>query len=72
MTGFGLFRNYKVNSSWESVKRLKLKGVNLIIKEIPVAYEDVDRYVSQIWSNYKPLVFDISFTENVLFDAMIN
>ncbi|CAG2178113.1 unnamed protein product, partial [Oppiella nova] len=56
VTGFGLFRNYKSNPSWDCVQRLRLKGVNLRVEEIPVAYDEVDKRVALIWSRYKPFL----------------
>ncbi|KAH0546121.1 pyroglutamyl-peptidase 1 [Cotesia glomerata] len=64
VTGFGPFGEHKINASWEAVKELskisndKLKNkyeVNLIIEEIPVAYDHVDSRVPQLWKEYDPL-----------------
>ncbi|XP_008551584.1 pyroglutamyl-peptidase 1 [Microplitis demolitor] len=64
VTGFGPFGCHVVNASWEAVKELskistdKLKtqyNVNLIIEEIPVAYDHVSNRVPEIWENYDPL-----------------
>lgn len=64
VTGFGPFKEHKVNASWEAVKLLeklfdsweKSSSVNLIIDEIPVAYNDVAARVKESWEKYKPSV----------------
>ncbi|XP_022242292.1 pyroglutamyl-peptidase 1-like isoform X2 [Limulus polyphemus] len=57
VTGFGPFRFYDVNPSWRAVEelgRIGIEGVNLIVKEIPVAYSDVQERVPQLWQQYQP------------------
>ncbi|XP_076354441.1 pyroglutamyl-peptidase 1 isoform X2 [Tachypleus tridentatus] len=57
VTGFGPFRCYDVNPSWHAVKelgRIGIEGVNLIVREIPVAYSDVQEIVPQLWQQYQP------------------
>lgn len=65
VTGFGPFNNHPVNASWEAVNHLskikseiltKLYNVNLIVKEIPVVYDDVIQSIPEIWKQYNPLV----------------
>ncbi|XP_054160653.1 pyroglutamyl-peptidase 1-like [Oppia nitens] len=56
VTGFGVFRNYKLNPSWECVQRLRLKGCHLIVEEIPVVYDEVDKRVANIWTKHKPFL----------------
>lgn len=64
VTGFGLFRDYKVNASWEVAKVLPKTGIanelniNLITINIPVSYQDVDQIVPSLWSQHKP---DVSY-----------
>jgi len=60
ITGFGLFRDHLVNPSWEAIKDNSLKidrsNVNIITKQISVAYGEVDRVVSELWEEYNPLL----------------
>lgn len=62
VTGFGTFRDYKVNPSWEVARVLHTTGIieeldiNLITINIPVCYEDVDQIVPTLWSQHKPVV----------------
>ncbi|XP_060822943.1 pyroglutamyl-peptidase 1 isoform X1 [Bombus pascuorum] len=64
VTGFGPFDNHIVNASWEAAKELsklcikskELMDVEVIVKEIPVSYEDVTKYVPKFWQEYKPIV----------------
>ncbi|XP_076635615.1 pyroglutamyl-peptidase 1 [Colletes latitarsis] len=64
VTGFGPFGNHVINASWEAVKELsklhadsrELRDVKLIIKEIPVSYDDVASYVPELWKEYNPTV----------------
>lgn len=65
VTGFGLFRDYCVNASWEVAKLLPKTGIadelniNLVTLNIPVSYRDVDQIVPNIWDEYKPTVMHI-------------
>ncbi|XP_053573594.1 pyroglutamyl-peptidase 1-like protein [Bombina bombina] len=58
VTGFGPYRNYIVNSSWEAVKEFsKLgldKNVELKVMEFPVKYSEVEKKVRHIWTELKP------------------
>jgi pyroglutamyl-peptidase len=58
VTGFGLFRDYEVNASWEAVKGLPElwtdKDNNLIIEEIPVEYDYIQKQVPEKWEDKKP------------------
>lgn len=64
VTGFGPFDNHIVNASWEAVKELsklcanskELTDVQVIKKEIPVSYEDVNACIPKLWEEYKPIV----------------
>lgn len=64
VTGFGPFGKHIINASWEAVKNLSKKNseilkkqynVNLIIKEIPVAYDHVIKNIPELWQQYNPL-----------------
>lgn len=62
VTGFGPFGIHSENASWEAVKLLpgmhieEECGVRLVIEEIPVAYDDVNTTVPQLWNKHQPLV----------------
>jgi pyroglutamyl-peptidase len=62
VTGFGPFGNHKINASWEAVKCLQSLNVEeelsvrLIIVEIPVEYETVEKIVPKLWEEHKPVV----------------
>ena len=62
VTGFGPFGIHLKNASWEAVKLLpdmyveQECDVQLVIEEIPVAYEDVNTIVPELWNTYQPLV----------------
>ncbi|KAF7699091.1 hypothetical protein HF521_003833 [Silurus meridionalis] len=60
VTGFGPFRQYLVNPSWEAVKGLKKKvlGANteIHIVEIPVCYSKAHQAIAEIWHNLKPKI----------------
>lgn len=62
VTGFGPFRDYCVNASWEVAKLLPKTGIadelniNLVTLNIPVSYSDVDQIVPKLWDEYKPTV----------------
>lgn len=65
ITGFGPFGIHSKNASWEAVKLLPHMNIeeecdiSLVIVEIPVAYDDVDQIVPQLWEKYKPIVIFI-------------
>lgn len=54
VTGFGVFRNYDVNPSWEAVKLLSIPGVELVKCQIPVEYDIVDETVPKLWQEHQP------------------
>jgi len=60
VTGFGLFRDYKVNASWEVARLLPETGItqelniNLVTINIPVSYKDVDQIVPALWIQHEP------------------
>ncbi|XP_042328197.1 pyroglutamyl-peptidase 1-like protein [Sceloporus undulatus] len=58
VTGFGAFRQYLVNSSWEAAKELlKLglgKDVNVHIIELPVAYQKAKEKICKAWATLNP------------------
>ncbi|KOC68060.1 Pyroglutamyl-peptidase 1 [Habropoda laboriosa] len=64
VTGFGPFNNHIINASWEAVKELnelcanskEMNGIKVIVKEIPVSYEDVTMHIPKLWEEYKPTV----------------
>lgn len=62
VTGFGPFKNYKINASWEAVKLLPSMnieeefGIKLIIHEIPVTYGYVTENVPVLWRVHNPMV----------------
>ncbi|XP_027017180.1 pyroglutamyl-peptidase 1 isoform X1 [Tachysurus fulvidraco] len=60
LTGFGPFRQYLVNQSWEAVKGLKRMGlganIEIHIVEIPVCYSKAQQAIAEIWHNLKPKV----------------
>ncbi|XP_018332535.1 pyroglutamyl-peptidase 1 [Agrilus planipennis] len=56
ITGFGPFKDHKVNASWEAVKELRTIAElkHLIIHEIAVEYNHVDVVVPMLWKKYDP------------------
>lgn len=60
LTGFGLFRDHQVNPSWEAIKDGQLKidrpNINIITKQIDVAYKEVDLRVPALWKEYNPIL----------------
>ncbi|XP_058607131.1 pyroglutamyl-peptidase 1 isoform X1 [Onychostoma macrolepis] len=58
--GFGPFRQYVVNPSWEAAKGLKMAGLGLgievHIKEIPVSYAKSQQVLDVIWQTMTPKV----------------
>ncbi|XP_056333792.1 pyroglutamyl-peptidase 1-like [Danio aesculapii] len=58
ITGFGPFRQYVVNPSWEAAKGLKIAGLGLNIevhiKEIPVSYAKCQQVLDNIWQTMTP------------------
>ncbi|KAJ8679066.1 hypothetical protein QAD02_014853 [Eretmocerus hayati] len=64
VTGFGPFKDNKINASWEAVKLLpdlfksnpETSQINLIIEEIPVAYKIVSSKIQELWEQHKPSI----------------
>ncbi|KAM9638437.1 pyroglutamyl-peptidase 1-like protein isoform 3-T3 [Morphnus guianensis] len=60
-SGFGPFRQYLVNSSWEAVKELSKRGlgknIDLHIMQLPVVYQKAKEQVFKIWKTLQPLVY---------------
>lgn len=62
VTGFGPFRDYAVNASWEVARALPGTGlaeqlnVDLVTALVPVSYGDVDRIVPALWDRHRPSV----------------
>ncbi|KAG0423028.1 hypothetical protein HPB47_001176 [Ixodes persulcatus] len=57
LTGFGLFRDYRSNSSGEVVRALGktgIPGVHLVVVEVPVEYEAVSTLVPKLWEQHRP------------------
>jgi len=57
VTGFGVFRGYDVNPSWEAVKALPAAWDDehqLLVEEIPVQYDFVLQEVPDRWSSSRP------------------
>ncbi|XP_064525219.1 pyroglutamyl-peptidase 1-like protein [Pseudopipra pipra] len=60
VTGFGPFRQYLVNSSWEAVKELSKRGlgenIDLQVMQLPVVYQKAKEQVIKIWTTLQPLL----------------
>ena len=58
VTGFGPFRGYEVNPSWEVVRALAaawdVEEHHVVVEEIPVEYDFVLKEVPHRWSDQKP------------------
>ncbi|XP_046917257.2 pyroglutamyl-peptidase 1 [Dermatophagoides farinae] len=59
LTGFGLFRTYTMNPSWEAVRliderKFDCSNIELVKIQIPVAYDEVEKCVKEIWKKYQP------------------
>nr|XP_039259031.1 pyroglutamyl-peptidase 1-like [Styela clava] len=59
VTGFGPFRDHKVNASWVTVQKMKETGglgsdIELEIVHIEVEYGTVDQVVPKLWKQHKP------------------
>lgn len=76
ITGFGPFGIHRKNASWEAVKLLPHMNVeeecdvSLVVAEIPVAYDEVDQLVPELWQKHKPIVTQTLLTEIVYFDNL--
>ncbi|KAJ7402560.1 hypothetical protein BTVI_85260 [Pitangus sulphuratus] len=71
VTGFGPFRQYLVNSSWEAVKELSKRGlgenINLQVMQLPVVYQKAKEQVIKIWTTLQPLVGNEKVMQFLLF-----
>ncbi|CAG0885932.1 unnamed protein product [Cyprideis torosa] len=62
VTGYGPFRNHVLNASWEAVSLLpnmnleRKLGIKLIVEQIPVQYDFVDREIPQRWKKLNPIL----------------
>lgn len=62
VTGFGPFRHYPINASWEAVRLIpdildtEQININLIIEEIPVEYEETLTRISKLQKEYDPIL----------------
>lgn len=58
VTGFGPFRDYKINASWEAVKLLpdEIDECKLVKTEIPVVYDTVETKIPALWKEHSPEV----------------
>lgn len=67
VTGFGLFGNFKINASWEAVRRLadtgiaEQLGIKLMLMEVPVEYDYVRQEIPRIWQQHRPKVLPHKF-----------
>ncbi|KAJ8925932.1 hypothetical protein NQ315_009784 [Exocentrus adspersus] len=63
VTGFGPFRNHSVNASWEAVKLLpdQLDEFNIIKKEVPVIYDQVQNNIPDLWKKLNPIVSKLKY-----------
>lgn len=60
ITGFGVFRDHAENPSWEAIRdgrlRIEHDDVNVILRQIEVAYATVDEEIPKLWQEYDPLL----------------
>ncbi|CAG5958064.1 unnamed protein product [Menidia menidia] len=58
VTGFGPFRQFLVNPSWEATQALKLAGlgekIDIHIREVPVSYVGAQEIITELWQSLKP------------------
>ena len=55
LTGFEPFANFKVNSSWEAVQLMALKGGNLLVCEcLPVNYHSARKQLANLLELHRP------------------
>lgn len=66
VTGFGPFSGHEeVNASWEAVKLLptnrtvRNQTYRIQLLEVPVVYDEVNRYVEEIWKERPKVIDDI-------------
>ena len=61
VTGFGPFSGHPINASWESVKLLPElwhhDQIELVIDEIPVSYNFVEKNVTKKWEEHDPIFY---------------
>ena len=61
VTGFGPFAGNPINASWESVKLLPdlwhHDQIELVIDEIPVSYNFVEKNVTKKWEEHDPIFY---------------
>lgn len=60
-SGFGTFRHYTSNPSWEAVKLLQVDEIDLIKEQLEVAYDAVDQKIPELWTKHNP---DVSNTNS--------
>ncbi|XP_005729966.1 pyroglutamyl-peptidase 1 isoform X1 [Pundamilia nyererei] len=58
VTGFGPFRQFLTNTSWEAAKGLKLIGlgenVDVHVRELPVSYLKTQKVIGELWHTLNP------------------
>ncbi|XP_029697250.1 pyroglutamyl-peptidase 1 [Takifugu rubripes] len=58
VTGFGPFRQFFVNLSWEAAQGLQLVGLGdptvIYVKELPVSYVKAQQIIAEIWRSLRP------------------
>uniref|UniRef100_A0A8D9A1W3 Pyroglutamyl-peptidase 1 n=1 Tax=Cacopsylla melanoneura TaxID=428564 RepID=A0A8D9A1W3_9HEMI len=58
VTGFGPFRNFPVNASWEAVSllpdRVDANNIEIVKEQVEVSYDYVDNTVPALWKKYNP------------------
>ncbi|XP_005993218.3 pyroglutamyl-peptidase 1 isoform X1 [Latimeria chalumnae] len=58
VTGFGPFGEHTVNSSWVAVQELEKlglgNGVDLLVYEVPVEYQSVQKIIPALWRQHNP------------------
>ncbi|XP_056906931.1 pyroglutamyl-peptidase 1 [Takifugu flavidus] len=58
VTGFGPFRQFFVNLSWEAAQGLQLVGLGdptvIHVKELPVSYVKAQQIIAEIWRSLRP------------------
>ncbi|XP_039471566.1 pyroglutamyl-peptidase 1 isoform X4 [Oreochromis aureus] len=56
--GFGPFRQFLINTSWEAAKGLKLIGlgekVEVHVRELPVSYLKTQKIIGELWHTLNP------------------
>ena len=59
--GFEPFSTHVINASWVAVKEMSDTGglgedINLVVRELPVCYNKVQKLVPELWKRYQPKV----------------